>query len=182
MYCLHSGAKNSRFVISTSNLLITSFLSMMYILEFQHLRCLHSVFIATCLSDPQISVCRHAGEVRLIIHYTKAHKPATSHGPASQPHGAPQASLYSQPSPYPSVSYPPPSAAPYPPPGGYPPPSSYPSYPPNSSGYPPAPYPPQAAPYGQPYPPNSAYPPQPYGSQYPPGKSIFTFLLVNTFS
>ncbi|KAJ0514258.1 putative C2 domain-containing protein [Helianthus annuus] len=112
---------------------------------------------------------RHAGEVRLIIHYTKAHKPATSHGPASQPHGAPQASLYSQPPPYPSVSYPPPSAAPYPPPGGYPPPSSYPSYPPNSSGYPPAPYPPQAAPYGQPYPPNSAYPPQPYGSQYPPG-------------
>ncbi|KAJ0434077.1 hypothetical protein HanIR_Chr17g0877381 [Helianthus annuus] len=71
MYCLHSEAKkkkkkkkkrkkkkNSRFVISTSNMLITSFLSMMYILEFQHLRCLHLVFIATCLSDPQIVVCR----------------------------------------------------------------------------------------------------------------------------
>ncbi|KAI3774713.1 hypothetical protein L1987_49273 [Smallanthus sonchifolius] len=114
---------------------------------------------------------RHAGEVRLIIHYTNANKPVSSHGSVAQPHGAPQASLYSAPPPHPSVSYPPPAAAaPYLPAGGYPAPSPYPSYPPNSGGYPPSPFLPQAAPYGQTYPPNSAYPPppQPYGSPYPP--------------
>ncbi|XP_076954848.1 elicitor-responsive protein 1-like [Bidens hawaiensis] len=112
---------------------------------------------------------RHAGEVRLIIHYTNAHKPANSHGASAQPHGTPQTSLYAPPPPQPSVSYPPPvTAASYPQAGGYPAPSPYPSYPPNTGGYPQAPYPPQAAPYGQPYPPNSAYPPQPYGSPYPP--------------
>ncbi|XP_024980373.1 elicitor-responsive protein 1-like [Cynara cardunculus var. scolymus] len=124
---------------------------------------------------------RHSGEVRMIIHYSSAHKPANNHAQSAQPFGTPQASLYSAPPP--SVSYPPPaSAAPYPPAGGYPAPSPYPSYPPNSAAYPPSPYPnsgaypsssspypPQASPYPQPYPPNSAYPPQPYGSHYPPG-------------
>lgn len=133
---------------------------------------------------------RHAGEVRLIVHYSSANKPSkpsSSHGTAAPPYSAPQASLYSAPPPpYPSVSYPPPATAtPYAPAAGYPAQSPYPSYPPNtgayppssyppnSGAYPPSPYPPQAAPYGQPYgqpnPPNPAYPPQPYGSQYPPG-------------
>ncbi|XP_071716045.1 elicitor-responsive protein 1 [Rutidosis leptorrhynchoides] len=116
---------------------------------------------------------RHAGEVRLIVHYTSANKPTKpsgSHGTAAPPYGAPQASLYSAPPPQypyaPSAGYP--AQSPYP---SYPPNTGYPpsSYPPNSSGYPPSPYPPQAAPYGQPYPPAPAYPPQPYGSQYPPG-------------
>ncbi|XP_022036198.1 elicitor-responsive protein 1-like [Helianthus annuus] len=103
---------------------------------------------------------RDAGEVRLIIQYTKPIKPANSQ---TLPQGG---SLY------PLVSYPPSpmSGAPYPPVGVYPAaPSSYPSYPPNLAAYQPSPYPPQGAYYAQPYPPNSAYhPPQPYGSQYPP--------------
>ncbi|XP_023729660.1 elicitor-responsive protein 1 [Lactuca sativa] len=124
---------------------------------------------------------RHAGEVRLIIHYTNANKPANSHASGAPQYGQPQPSLYSAPPPppphQPSVSYPPHASGgyPYPPAGGgggggYPAPSPYPSYPPNAA-YPPSPYPPQAAaPYAaQPYPPNSAYPPQPYGSFYPPG-------------
>nr|XP_043626225.1 elicitor-responsive protein 1-like [Erigeron canadensis] len=116
---------------------------------------------------------RHAGEVRLIIHYSNANKPAGSHGPSASSHVAHQA-FYSAPPPHPSVSYPPPAtAAPYPPVGGYPAPSPYPSYPPNTGAYPPSAYPPQATPYAQPYPqgypPNPAYPPQPYGSQHPPG-------------
>ncbi|KAJ9537902.1 hypothetical protein OSB04_030635 [Centaurea solstitialis] len=141
---------------------------------------------------------RHSGEVRVIIHYSNANKPAKNHAQSAHPFGAPQASMYSAPPP--SVSYPPQAAsAPYPAAGGYPTPSPYPSYPPNSAGayppssqyppnsagayppssqyppnsagaYPPSsPYPPQASPYPQPYPPNSGYPPQPYGSHYPPG-------------
>ncbi|KAI3789278.1 hypothetical protein L2E82_02070 [Cichorium intybus] len=122
----------------------------------------------------QTKTGRHAGEVRMIIHYSSANKPATSHAPVAPQYGPPQPSLYSAPPPPqpPSVSYPPPAGGfPYPPGGGgYPAPSPYPSYPPNSGGYPPSPYPPQPAPYGtQPYPPNPAYPPQPYGSYYPPG-------------
>lgn len=129
---------------------------------------------------------RHAGEVRLIMHYSNsnsvqkpandyAQKPSKGIAPSAPPYvpeGAPPPSMYSAPPPSmyaapprPSMYSAPPPAA-YPPPGGaYPPPSSYPSYPPNSDVYPPAPYPPQAAPYPPPpYPPNSAY-----GSHYPQG-------------
>ncbi|XP_071691725.1 uncharacterized protein [Rutidosis leptorrhynchoides] len=127
---------------------------------------------------------RHAGEVRLIIHYSSANKPAKpsiSHGTPAPTYSAPQASHYSAPPPpYPSGSYPPPATAtPYAPVAGYPAQSPYPayppntgayppsSYPPNSGAYPPSHYPPQAASYGQPY--GQPYPPNPYGSQYPPG-------------
>ncbi|KAL4588691.1 hypothetical protein LXL04_001586 [Taraxacum kok-saghyz] len=121
---------------------------------------------------------RHAGEVRLIIHYTSANKPANSHAPVGQQYGPPPPSMYSAPPP-PSVSYPPPASGyPYPPGGGggYPAPSPYPSYPPTSGAYPPpsSSYPPQQAPYtAQPYPPNPAYPPQPYGSYFPPGPAPY---------
>ncbi|KAI7740160.1 hypothetical protein M8C21_013860 [Ambrosia artemisiifolia] len=102
---------------------------------------------------------RHAGEIRLIIEYTSANKPANIQ---TLPYGAPQGSLY------PLVSSPPPlSVAPYPPAGGYPAPSPYPSYPPNLGAYQPSPYPPQGTYYAQPYPPNPAYPSQQYVSQHP---------------
>ncbi|TMX00496.1 hypothetical protein EJD97_000739 [Solanum chilense] len=127
----------------------------------------------------QTKTGRHAGEVRLIMFYTNANKPATSYAPsytAPQPHtpmySAPSyaapAAAYQTPSPY--QAYPPHSAAypptPYPPQTTaytpvYPPPSAYPSisYPPHSA-YPPASYPPPTQDY--------SYPPGPYPGTYPP--------------
>nr|XP_043620108.1 protein SRC2 homolog [Erigeron canadensis] len=111
---------------------------------------------------------RHAGEVRLIMHYSGTNIPAHSFAPSAPFYGtpsAPQAPVYSVPPPL--IAYPPSTPV-----------STYPlttatqAYPPNAGVYPPSPYPPQAAPYPpQPYPPNSAYPPQPYGSQCPHGNS-----------
>ncbi|XP_071729959.1 elicitor-responsive protein 1-like [Rutidosis leptorrhynchoides] len=98
---------------------------------------------------------RHAGEVRLIMHYPNANKPANGYG---------QVSMYAAPPPASSMFYPPSVA--------YPTPSPYSLYPPNSSIYPPSPYPSQTASYPpQPYPHNSAYPPQPYSSHYSNGSS-----------
>ncbi|XP_059647823.1 elicitor-responsive protein 1 [Cornus florida] len=104
---------------------------------------------------------RHAGEVRLILHYGNANK-ASSHAPSGSHHVAysvPQVSLYSAPPPVSASPYPQ-SATPYPAP------SPYPSYPPNPTAYPTSAYPPpQPSAYPpQPYPPPSAYPP----AQYPP--------------
>ncbi|KAK6159272.1 hypothetical protein DH2020_006586 [Rehmannia glutinosa] len=111
---------------------------------------------------------RHAGEVRLIMHYANASKPATSHAPSAAPSAppyagtpAPQVPLYSAPPP--GGSYPPTS---------YPPPPLYPSYAPNA-GYPPSPYhqPPAYPPTYPPtssYPPHSAYPPPPHDPYYYP--------------
>nr|XP_043622222.1 elicitor-responsive protein 1-like [Erigeron canadensis] len=91
---------------------------------------------------------RHAGEVRLIMHYSNGNKPSKSLAPSYAPHNAPPVPTYSAP-----------------PPAAYYPPTPYPSYAPNSGGYPPAPYPPQATTYPPtPYPPNPAY-----GSHYPHG-------------
>ncbi|KAH7866391.1 hypothetical protein Vadar_019752 [Vaccinium darrowii] len=108
----------------------------------------------------QTKTGRHAGEVRLILHYANANKPATSYAPSAPPYvapSAPQVSMYSTPPPASSGFYPPPATA-YPPP-----PSSYASYPPHSSPYPSTPYPPSQPPaYPPPYPPPSAYPPPPY--------------------
>ncbi|KAG5625193.1 hypothetical protein H5410_010411 [Solanum commersonii] len=100
----------------------------------------------------------HAGEVRLIMFYANANKPATSYAPsytAPQPHSP----MYSAP------SYAAPAAA-------YQTPSAYPAYPPHSAAYPPTPYPPppQTTAYPPVYPPPSAYPPMSYPphSAYPP--------------
>ncbi|KAF5759185.1 putative C2 domain-containing protein [Helianthus annuus] len=112
---------------------------------------------------------RHAGEVRIILHYTTSgykppkdstQKPSKGFAPSAPSHVAPPAAMYAAPPP----AYHPPGGA-YPPPGGaYPPPAD--AYPPpyqhNPSAYPPAPYPPQPV----------TYPPPPYpayGSHYPPG-------------
>ncbi|KAF7142824.1 hypothetical protein RHSIM_Rhsim05G0087300 [Rhododendron simsii] len=119
---------------------------------------------------------RHAGEVRLIMHYANANKPATSYAPSAPPYiapSAPKVSMYSTPPPASTGFYPPPATA-YPPP-----PSAYASYPPNSSPYPSTPYaPPQPSAYPPPYPPPSAYPPPPYpppphSSPYPPPPGPF---------
>ncbi|XP_043710662.1 branchpoint-bridging protein-like [Telopea speciosissima] len=113
----------------------------------------------------QTKTGRHAGEVRLILHYANANKPASSF--------APSAPLYMTPPPtqYPAYSTPPPPIA-------YPAPSSYPSYLPTSApaAYPPPPQmvsayppPPQMASAFPPPPQHSAYPPQPYPPPpYPP--------------
>uniref|UniRef100_A0A5B7BX78 Putative extensin-like n=1 Tax=Davidia involucrata TaxID=16924 RepID=A0A5B7BX78_DAVIN len=124
----------------------------------------------------QSKTSRYAGEVRLILHYADANKPATSYAHSAQPYVAPavhQASMYSAPPPPPPAS-----AAPYPPQAAaYPASSPYPSYPPNLAAYLTPQYPtPQSAAYPpQPYPPPSAYPslphrPPPQASpHYPPG-------------
>ncbi|KAK1439940.1 hypothetical protein QVD17_05765 [Tagetes erecta] len=111
---------------------------------------------------------RHAGEVRVIMHYTSgnkpskdaaAQKPSKGFAPSAPPSYAAPAAMYSAPPP----AYPPPGGAyPAPPGGAYH--QPYPTYPPNSSVYPPASYPPQPLTY-----PTSPYPPTPaYGSHYPP--------------
>ncbi|KAK4437910.1 hypothetical protein Salat_0125100 [Sesamum alatum] len=102
---------------------------------------------------------RYAGEVRLILHYANATKPAANHhAPSAPPYAGtpgPQVPLYSAP----------PSVASYPP-TSYGPPPPYPSYPPNSAGYPPSPYHHQPAAYPPSYPPISSYPPA--HPSYPP--------------
>ncbi|KAL6522552.1 hypothetical protein OROMI_031510 [Orobanche minor] len=106
---------------------------------------------------------RHAGEIRLIMHYANAKKPATSHAPPAQ--SAPSAPPY--------AGTPPPQVPLYSaPPVSYPPPTVYPSYPPNAGGlYPPPPQPlhhNQPAPYPPTYPPASPYPPPPPDPYYCP--------------
>ncbi|CAN0846364.1 Elicitor-responsive protein 3 [Linum grandiflorum] len=122
---------------------------------------------------------RHAGEVRLIMHYANAKKQTASHSHSAPPYGAhaPHASMYSAP---PQSAYAPPHTAP-----GYasaPPAAAYPSYPQSSypqqhTPYAPSPYPsmPNAYPphSAYAYPPHSAYPPPPssaypQASPYPP--------------
>ncbi|KAL6010403.1 hypothetical protein ACLOJK_000834 [Asimina triloba] len=146
---------------------------------------------------------RYAGEVRLILHYANAKKPASAPPytvPVVSPYSAPPSSTASL---YPSVgSYPASSPYPsYPPSAAYPP-SAYPSQPTNA--YPPQRYPSQpttgaypsqptnasypsqypsqpttAAYPPQPYPPTS-YPPQPYpppqqvNPYYPPGSYVLS--------
>ncbi|KAJ8571076.1 hypothetical protein K7X08_038048 [Anisodus acutangulus] len=125
---------------------------------------------------------RHAGEVRLIMHYANANKPATSHAQSGSPYVTPTPGSYPYSAAPPHVaSHPPPSAypapSPYstvpPPSAAYHSPSPYPTAPPPSAAYHPAsPYPPQSAAYPSPYSSPSAYPPPPYppqGYSYPPG-------------
>ncbi|XP_017224513.1 leucine-rich repeat extensin-like protein 3 isoform X2 [Daucus carota subsp. sativus] len=133
----------------------------------------------------QTKTGRHAGEVRLILHFSNANPPK-NHA-ASAPYSAspvPPAHTYAQPAS--SAHYPPPassahypqpaSSAHYPPPASsahYPPPASAAPYPPPASGYPypSTPYPPHSAAYPpQPYPPPAGYPPTPYQppAGYPP--------------
>ncbi|KAI4295685.1 hypothetical protein L6164_035702 [Bauhinia variegata] len=129
----------------------------------------------------QTKTGRHAGEVKLILHYAHANagkyssKPTSSYAPSAPPYAPPpnpQVHSYSAP---PPTSYPPPaSAVPYPPVA-----TAYPAsspYPPYSSAYPPPPYPPPPAAYPPPpYPTSSAYPPSHYppppppSGHYPPG-------------
>ncbi|XP_042507397.1 leucine-rich repeat extensin-like protein 6 [Macadamia integrifolia] len=137
----------------------------------------------------QTKTGRHAGEVRLIMHYANANKPASSFSPSAPPYTTPPPTQYPTPPPtqYHAYSTPPPTAYPasssyhsYPPnpaPAAYPPPpqltSAY-QLPPQSTAYPPPPqpaaYPPQPYP-PPPYPPQS-YPPPPHATSYyppPPG-------------
>lgn len=118
---------------------------------------------------------RHAGEVRLIMHFANANKHGTGHAASAPPYGMPTPPLYSTP---------PPSVSPYPPATTYPsaPYPSHPAYPtaypqaqhsqPQSGAYPPPPYgapsayPPQS--YPPPQQPSSHYPPGPYPGTYPP--------------
>ncbi|XP_054786418.1 extensin [Prosopis cineraria] len=142
----------------------------------------------------QTKTGRHAGEVKLIMHYANAKKPGSSYAPSAPPYTN-SSTQYSAP---PPVSYPPPASAPYtppppavsyhpPPPTAYPSSSPYPSYPstyppppgppppypPPSTTYPPPPYPPPTAaypphPYPPPQPASAYYPPGPYPGTYPP--------------
>lgn len=131
----------------------------------------------------QTKTGRHAGEVRLILHFANANRPSSSFAPSAPPFLAPtppQVPAYATMPPAHPTAYPPPSATPYAsfqsPYPSYPPssgayqtsmyspyPSGYPptSYPLPPSGYPPSPYPPppQASPF---------YPPGPYPGVYPP--------------
>ncbi|KAI4367599.1 hypothetical protein MLD38_023320 [Melastoma candidum] len=126
----------------------------------------------------QTKTGRHAGEVRLIMHYANANRPtayqATSASPYITP-SAPPVSMYSTPPPATYPYTPPVSGAPYGPPTtaapyaspasaylsasqySYPPPPPNPAAFPPPSGYPPPPY----------HPPTSVYPPPPYPP--PPG-------------
>ncbi|XP_021714616.1 extensin-like [Chenopodium quinoa] len=141
----------------------------------------------------QTKTGRHAGEVKLIMHFAKTNKPYASSAPSAPPYGASpqtQVSMYSAP-PAASMSYinttsaypPPPNAYPPPPtaypaypstsPYPYPPnPSAYPSYPylplPDHSAYPPSAYPPPPSAYPPPsYPPPHQAPPYPHSGHHP---------------
>uniref|UniRef100_A0A2N9EUN6 C2 domain-containing protein n=1 Tax=Fagus sylvatica TaxID=28930 RepID=A0A2N9EUN6_FAGSY len=132
----------------------------------------------------QTKTGRYAGEVRLILHYSNATKPASSFPPSAPPYGTPpipQVPSYSTypaacAAPYAPSAYPAPSTAPYAP-SAYPAPSPYSAYPPNAGGYPPSLYsaPPPSTYPPPPYPPTSTYPPPPYppppqaSPYYPPG-------------
>ncbi|CAA2960146.1 SRC2 homolog [Olea europaea subsp. europaea] len=98
---------------------------------------------------------RHAGEVRLIMHYSNANKPALSYAPSAPPFGASPA-LQAHPfsAPPSTISYN--SSV-----NGYSAPSPYPTYPPTSAGYP-SPYHSQLATYQPSYAPISGYPISPY--------------------
>ncbi|XAR59429.1 hypothetical protein NMG60_11015266 [Bertholletia excelsa] len=100
----------------------------------------------------QTKTGRYAGEVRLILHYANAKKPATTnYAPSAPPYVAP-------------ICQPPlTSMAPHVPVAtAYQPHSLFPGYP-SSAAYPPAPYPhPQASAYTPTYPTTSVYPPPPY--------------------
>ncbi|XP_058080177.1 protein SRC2 homolog [Magnolia sinica] len=138
---------------------------------------------------------RHAGEVRLILHYANAsNKPSQGFAPSMTPYGAPAAPYvppYTTPaaphaSPYTTPAAPhasPYTAFPHAPATTYPAPSPYSSYPPppaNPNAYPPSVYPPppQATAYNTqtypsaPYPPppqtTTHYPQGPYPGIYPP--------------
>ncbi|KAG9439908.1 hypothetical protein H6P81_020073 [Aristolochia fimbriata] len=107
---------------------------------------------------------RHAGEVRLIMHFAAANKSRMVPSPSAPVYGATGAA---QVHPY-SV---PPVTSTYPPAPAYPPVSSpyQPHYPPPSTAYSPASYPPQTYPPVPAGYPSSTYPPNPYESQvYPP--------------
>ncbi|XP_058191465.1 protein SRC2-like isoform X2 [Rhododendron vialii] len=101
---------------------------------------------------------RSSGEIRLILHYANAKKPAASYAPLAPPYLS-QAAPYSTPQPPHVASYPLPGS-------GYPAPSPYPSHQPNSAApYPnhqSTAYPPPSAYPPPPYPPPPAYPPSPY--------------------
>ncbi|KAK4284551.1 hypothetical protein QN277_001368 [Acacia crassicarpa] len=139
----------------------------------------------------QTKTGRHAGEVKVILHYGNARKPPASYAPSAPPYVSssvqypshlpasyPQHASSPYMPPPPAVSYPPPpttaypSSSPYPSyPSGYPTPP--PPYPPPPSTYPPSPYPPPPAAYPpHPYPPpqqaSAYYPPGHYPGTYPP--------------
>ncbi|OVA02069.1 C2 calcium-dependent membrane targeting [Macleaya cordata] len=119
----------------------------------------------------QTKTGRHAGEVRLILHFPNANRPGTTFAPSAPPYmapAAPQGAVYG------AV----PHAATYPPTMPYSTASPYSTYPPNPATYPPSPFqPPQPVAYppqSHIYPPVT-YPPQPYPPPpqatpyYPPG-------------
>ncbi|XP_052194392.1 elicitor-responsive protein 1 [Diospyros lotus] len=127
----------------------------------------------------QTKTGRHAGEVRLILHYANVNKLSTNHSASAQAYLMPSSHQQQVPSysaPFPASTANLPTAPTY---------TSAPphaSYPPNSASYPPAPYPqphpyphPQPSAYPPPYPSPSAYPPPPYhpppqpSQYYPPG-------------
>ncbi|XP_074335551.1 elicitor-responsive protein 3-like isoform X2 [Apium graveolens] len=120
----------------------------------------------------QTKTGRHAGEVRLILHFSNANKPPKNHAQSASP--VPLA--YTYPLQASSARYPPlASAAPYPPQSsGYPYPSA-PYPPPHSATYPSQTYPPPAQYPPTPYPPPAGYPPTTYpppsqpANHYPPG-------------
>ncbi|KAJ7946087.1 Elicitor-responsive protein 3 [Quillaja saponaria] len=127
----------------------------------------------------QTKTGRHAGEVKLILHYANSKKKASSSAPSAPPYLAPpvnQSALYPAPPPAPGAIYSAPATSYAPPTTAYHPSSPYPSY---SSEYVPVPYPAPPAPVAYPsppYPPTSGYPPAPYqppppasSSYYPPG-------------
>ncbi|KAF3795843.1 hypothetical protein EJ110_NYTH02895 [Nymphaea thermarum] len=122
---------------------------------------------------------RHAGEVRLILHYPNINKRPNNQAmsfPTYAPSAPPQyQSTYNVPYTQPAPSaYPPVACFPNQTPSAYPP--LYPPPPVPMSSYPPAPYPPQPAVYPPPpYPPTTyppaTYPPAPYPGYpgtYPP--------------
>ncbi|XP_021858285.1 extensin [Spinacia oleracea] len=131
----------------------------------------------------QTKTGRHAGEVKLIMHFAKTNKPYTNSAPPyAASHQSPQVSMYSAPPPA-SVpcmnatpAYPPPPTAYHPPPtpcqhppAAYPSTSPYP-YPPNPSAYPSYPYPPppdQSTYPPPPYPPPHHAPSYPHSGHYP---------------
>ncbi|KAI3708008.1 hypothetical protein L2E82_37001 [Cichorium intybus] len=94
---------------------------------------------------------RHAGEVRLIMHYTNVNNHVTSFATSAPPYvtsGPPHVPMYPAPPPTLSMSYP----STYPPGAYNVPPVAY-WRPPESGGYPPSP--------------SAPYPPPPYGSHHP---------------
>ncbi|XP_073147405.1 uncharacterized protein [Henckelia pumila] len=125
---------------------------------------------------------RHAGEVRLVMHYANAKKPKTPPAPlsyaATPPHPAalyppppyPQPLYHHHPSPYHPAYHATPSYPQQPPASYPPPPSSYPQQPPAYPPPPPSSYPQQPPAYPPPpplYPQQpAAYPPPPPNPQY----------------